>query len=794
MSEEIDWGARYAAVQRLADIGGLVLNGSVHPRWIDDATFWYDRETREGVNYVIVDAGTGSARVVTTHRDLVVALGQGLGVDLPADDVILRHVEIGGDPVLVTFEYAGRSWRHDPATGDLVELPGAIASGLAVSPDGRRAISVRDHDLWGHDLVAGTELRLTTDGSEYHAYGAGVSGMRGVYDKYGLRAAPDGIWSPDSRWFLTLQTDERDVDELWMTNWVPAEGLRPTLTANRTSTPGDEHIPRFRIFAIDPETGRQIGFERPPLAATRMGDTPFAAESAWWSADGETAYIVDLERGELAAHVVALKVASGRTSVLFGESDDRPLELSVSLYDPALVVPLAASHELLWYSERTGRGHLYLYDLATGDLVRAVTSGDWQVRELLHVDPVRREVMFLAGGIASDEDPYVRKVCVAGLDDGVVRVVSGEPGDHRVWRARSWDFAVRSRTHGADIARIDGVSPGGDYLVETIGDIDHLPRSVLRRRTGEQIAVVEDAVGHGLPAGWRWPERVMALAADGITTVHGLLFAPPDVDPGRTYPLIDLVYGSPQESLVPTAAFVDFPTTWTFVDAAGFAELGAYCLVLDARGTANREREFRQASFGALQTTSDLDDHRAVITALAQSHPLDLRRVGVSGFSGGGYLAALAALRHGDLFRVAVAASGSYDPRLFQHGFGERYHSLDRADYAAAAAKTYAGGLTGKLLLIHGLADAGVHPAMLFQFIQALIDENKDVDLIVLPTVGHEITGYGMRRRLDYLVTHLFGATPPPPTRMADPRSIVMQKERANADVLADLERKDPQR
>src|SRR5262249_27776221 len=154
-------------------------------------------------------------------------------------------------------------------------------------------------------------------------------------------------------------------------------------------------------------------------------------EMAWWAADSRTVNFVELERGELAAHVLAFDVASGSTSIVFTESAEQPLELSVSLYDPALIVPLVESDELVWYSERTGRGHLYLYDLKTGALKRPLTSGAWQVRELLRVDPGRRELYFLAGGIAPDEDPYVRKTCVAGLDDGAVRVISGEPGDHR---------------------------------------------------------------------------------------------------------------------------------------------------------------------------------------------------------------------------------------------------------------------------------------------------------------------------------------------------------------------------
>ncbi|GAB3596926.1 S9 family peptidase [Microbacterium tumbae] len=784
-----DWSGRYAAIQTIFDVDALVHNASVHPRWIAASpAFWYERQTGAGVEYRVVDATTGGNRLVIAHRDLVAALARRLSRSLPASDVILRSLEI--DPVdRVTFSYAGRDWVWDPATG-LDERAGANAPiDRSVSPDGRRAVSVRGHDLWVHDLAAGTEWRATTDGAEDDAYGMGIGSMRQVYQKYGLRATPDGLWSPDSRYFFTLQTDERLVADLPAMTFVPDDGVRPVVHRNKTSTPGDEHIARFRLFVLDTVDGTQLVPDRPPTAATRMGDTPFAAELAWWSADGGTVYFVDIARGERSAELISFEIATRSTSTVLREEAPEPLELSVSVYDPALVVPLLDTDELIWYSERSGRGHLYLYDLAGAAPVRSVTSGDWQVRELLHVDPVRREVAFLAGGIAPDENPYIRKVCVAGLDDGVVRVVSGEPGDHRVWRPGSWDIAVLSRTRGADIGRISGYAPDGEYFVETVGAVDRLPRSVLRRRDGSAVCVVEEAADVGLPADWRWPRPVRITAADGETDLYGLLFEPAGADARAPRPLIDLVYGAPQEALVPTSAFVDFPTTTTFVEAAGYAALGAYCLVLDGRGTANRERSFRLASYQAVETASDLDDHVAAVEALASEYPIDRSHVGITGFSGGGTLAARAAMLRSDVFPVAVAASGNYDLRLFGHGYGERYHGpFDAERYERQAVKTYASQATGRLLLIHGLLDFGVHPAGLFQLVQALIDENKNVDLIALPTTGHEVTGYGTRRRLDYFVTHLFGGTPPPPVRMRDLRSIVMERERADGAIVAALD------
>jgi dipeptidyl aminopeptidase/acylaminoacyl peptidase len=130
-------------------------------------------------------------------------------------------------------------------------------------------------------------------------------------------------------------------------------------------------------------------------------------------------------------------------------------------------------------------------------------------------------------------------------------------------------------------------------------------------------------------------------------------------------------------------------------------------------------------------------------------------------------MSAMAALRHGDFFKVAVAGGGNYDLGLFWHTWAERYHGrFEPGLYAAQAAKTYASELNGKLLLIHGLLDPASDPAALFQLVQALIDANKDYDLVVLPRAAHALDGYGLRRRLDYFVTHLFDSTPPQDVRI----------------------------
>ena len=776
-----DWRRRYATIQNLlGPQERLVANGAVYPRWIAGSDlFWYERLTPNGLEYRIVDAQDGSNRLAFTFEAIAKSLEQRFDARIDRDALMLKGLQLFVEPDRARFEAYGNFFEF--SDGRLADAPKTHDKAWSKSPDGKWGVFSRDNNLWLREIATGVERALTADGTESYAYGERPAAARPLRAILGGMPA-EGLWSPDAGYFLTLQTDDRHVPELAVTNFVPESGLRPVITANRTCLPADPKVTEFRMIVIDIASGRQIEARYPRLSSVRMNDTPFSAGLAWWSKDGATAYFVDIERGEKTAHLVAFDIATGATRVVFSERSRTYIELGVNVYAPALVIPLPDTDEVIWFSERSGRGHLYLYDVRSGDMKHPITRGEWQVREILHVDTGRREILLRAGGLATAEDPYLTKPCLAGIDSGNLTVLSSAQGEHIVWRANETAVAALAMT-GADPRLISGTAPDGRFFVETIGATDRLPETVLRARDGRQIAVVERAEMLRLPHNWQWPEAVRLMAADGETPVYGLLFKPADYDPARSYPVIDLVYGGPQVSLVPKIAFADAMSTATLLEAASYAALGAFALVLDGRGTAGRERKFREASYGAIHTASNLEDHIAAIRQLGAWYPaLDLERVGITGFSGGGYMAALAALRFGDFFKVAVAGSGNYDQALFWHSWGERYHGpFEPAHYAAQAAKTYAAGLQGKLLLIHGLMDSGCHPAALFQLVQALIEHNKDFDLVVLPKARHELTGYGMRRKLDYFTTHLLGGTPPQDVQIVLPTDTLMQRFATNA-------------
>jgi len=746
--------ARY---QRAAEIQAAIahrwiLNENMVPHWIPGRDrFWYKRELTEGHRFTVVDAATGAKADAFDHGQLAKALRERTGKSFDPKTLPLYNVTLDADGV-VRFTTLGRAWRFDRA--EALSEDAAPRRNYALSPDGNLGVFSKESNLWVEDMKTGARTQLTFDGETYYAYGAPPA-ARGSPSP-----APYVVWSPDSTRIFTAQTDDRKVLDLPLIDFAPQDGVRPTVFHTRAALPGDPNTTTFRLVIIDVSTGHQTPVHHPPVPAVRMNDSPMEGNRVWWGVDSKAAYFVDVERGEKVVHVDAVDAGSGEARELFSEKSDTYVELGSDVYEATSIRPLPKSNELIWYSERSGWAHLYLYSLATGKLIRPLTRGDWLVRNILGFDEHRREVYISIAGRTRRKNPYYREIAKVNLDTGVMKVLSASDEDHEVLEQGgiSNEEADLEVIAGADPKSLVGFAPSGNYFVETVTTAGIPAKTVLRDRDGKLIATVEAGDASRVPGFWRWPQPVSLTAADAQTEIDALVFKPSDYDPTRKYPVIDYVYGGPQTAYVPTSF-----AHGAYLEAASLAELGFVAVVIDGRGTAQRSRAFHTASYGKVETASNLEDHIAGIHQLsAADRAIDGSQVGIIGFSAGGYMAASAMLRYPDFFKVGIAAGGDHDQRLFWNTWGERYEGYPVGDnYEQQANLTHAANLKGKLLLVHGLLDIGVHPAALFQLEQALIDHNKDFDLLLFPRSHHDIPGYGTRRTWDYFVTHLAGETPP---------------------------------
>ena len=762
-----------AAYQRAAlfqqeDFGSdnLVKNTKLISHWIDDTDcFWYQRDTASGTCFRIVNAKTKTNEDAFDHQRLANALASVSKQQVDANNLPLTKISMTLQPAQLTFIAFDKRYCFKADTGQCTEIEPELAPysrTRLVSPDGKMIAFARDHNLWIQDVQTGEERALTTDGEQYYGYAA--SPLQWGYDLTGDLQAR---WSPDSKTLFTLQLDNRQVKRTPIVHFVPEDGsIRPTVVEYPCGYPGDEHVEEQRILAINVETGAQKDANYRRLPATRSALGLFTDNLAWWSKDSLHAYFVDLERGYKQVRMVEFDTATGATRILFEETSSTYLNLSPSEMTYATLLPLPDSNELIWFSERTGWGHLYLYDLTTGALKYAITEGEWMVREILHFDNERRELWFQAGGRSEGINPYYLDICRVNIDTRVVDVIASSNHEYKVIGSLGGSTTYTHLINYFDPElRASGVSPSADYLLTTRSRADEAPISLLLDRNGTVLLEVEVSDTSGLPTNWQWPEPVKLIAADGKTDMYGVIFRPSDFDPHKKYPVIDCSMCTAEYSGVPTGSFFSaFMGGFLYKDTAALAELGFIVIMLDGRGGAYRDRSFVDTSYGWIPSSNNTEDRIAGIKQLAKRYQfIDLERIGIFG-SAGDVSAVYSMLEHPEFYKVGVSHA-LQDTRVMPTVWGEQYEGLESPEDHHCYAEKLASNLQGKLLLMHGLLDRFDHCAATFRLVDALQEANKDFDMLILPKEGistaHIDSDYAFRRTWDYFVKHLQGVEPP---------------------------------
>ena len=742
----------------------MALNSSLYPKWITGSdSFIYERETRFGKEYRLVDALAATDCPAFNHLALAQALIELSGQQIDGNDLPISEVSVSLSPVGIEFDAFEKRWRFHSDQGICEELSVNPPDWL-ISPDGQKAVFSRDYNLWIKDLGNNEEYALTTDGEYHNAYGA-IPERADLVSEFAppvpYSQLPQALWSPDSKKLFTMQIDERQVTPIPVTAYVPSDGsVRPQFWQPRYALPGDKHIVEYRMLVLDIESRNTINPNYPKVLDTGVIPGPFLRKRTWWSSNSKVAYFVDMSRYEKQAQVVAFDTQSGATNVLFKESAETFIDLNLMNEEPCTLFPLPDSEELIWFSERTGWAHLYLYDLTTGKLKHPITEGQWLVREVVGFDVDRRELYFQAAGRVAERDPYYREVCRVNIDSGKVHTLASSDHDYIIHKPGTLTpfFAA---VFGRDTTGASGLAPSGNYFVTTRSRVDQVSVSELRNREGRVVMELAVADTGSLPANWKWPEPVKLLAADGKTDIYGVVFRPTDFDPNKQYSVIDYALGLSIVTFVPkNSFFTSVINAAAYLPAAAWAELGFIVVIIDGRGTPYRNKAFHDESYGQLHTASNLEDHVAGIKQLAERYPyMDLDHVGITG-PGGCNAPAYGLLAYPDFYKVGVACS-VYDIRLAS-GF-ESYCGLpQKNDDEQPLLEDIAGNLQGKLLLIHGLLDNFFQLAGLFQWTEALVRKNKNVDMLVLPRGGHMLReGYPLRRAWDYMVEHLQKSQPP---------------------------------
>ena len=735
----------------------VAFNTLLYPHWADDASgFWYQCEQSGGKGFRWVDVSTSSNRSLFEYSALVRALSIARGEDIDVDNLLISQVAITASPLKMSFLAFDQYWVFDGR--HCLAAPDKHSDCREVhAPDCQKSVFYRNYNLWLRvpDQENGDQEKpLTADGEKLNAYGVVPALISAESDTSDLQV----LWSSDSQRVLAVQLDLRKVESLPVVTHVPEDGsMRPQLDEYPYPLPGDKYVPVYRLIAIDVSTGVTCAADYEALCVPFI--TPFITDGrCWWSNDNRTAYFVDLKRKAKVVQVVEWDTFTGATRILFKEASSTWLNLSPYNYlGRSVFLPVPASNELIWYSERSGWAHLYLYDLISGKLKQIITQGEWVVRDLLYFDDARRELWLQTAGRVSGRDPYYMDICRIHLDSKeLITVVSS---DH--------DYYVSNRENSILLDEtLYGVSPDGEYCVATRARVDSAPVSILFDRNGREVCVLEEADVSALPEGWQWPEPVQVTAADGKTDIYGVIFRPSDFTPSHSYPVIDNVFSYPTCNITSKR----FDQTHHYMCAAALAELGFVVVLMEGRGTPFRSRAFLDHSAGSVTLANDLQDHIAGLKQLAKRYPyMDMGRVGVFGgwTTSVGPLYGL--LEHPEFYKVGVTCAMP-NSQLHTAICVEPFeYSIDTST-SRAQPESLADQLQGKLLMIHGMLDLLSPPAGTFRMVEALQAANKDFELLVLPNQKHagSQNPYVVRKIWDFFVRHLQGVEPPRESPLID--------------------------
>ncbi|MBL9079520.1 MAG: DPP IV N-terminal domain-containing protein [Planctomycetes bacterium] len=572
---------------------------------------------------------------------------------------------------------------------------------LALAPDDRHVAHVRAHQLWlaGAD---GRERQLTFDGSADIAYGTAVH-----RSEFGI--AGGLFWSADGRWLAFTREDLRPIAPY---PYQDETAQPPRAEAGRYPMAGSVHS-RVRVGIADTTDGSVRWLDADP------------DEDVYWTNltfDGRGRLVAArVNRGQDHCELVAYDAATGkRAAVLLEERDPEWVEPQ----HPPTFLP---DGRFLWWSPRAGHWHLWLH-AADGTLLRQVTMGAFDVQELLGISADGKTVWFAASG----EDPRQRHLFAAGLDHDEVRQLTRERG-----------------THQAELA------PDGVTARVVWSNLETPPTArLLDLRTAQVTALPapDDALaGFALPT-----QRMFTVKTDGDVVLYGHVALPPDLQEGQRCPVLLYVYGGPHVQLV-TDAWLGGAPLWLQALAAE----GYVVCRLDNRGTPHRGIDFEQCLHRRLGVLEVQDQLRAV-EWLKQQPFVDAARIGVHGWSYGGYMTLRLLLAAGDTFACGVSGAPVTDWGLYETGYTERYLDLpgeNQDGYRLASCLPFVGQLQRPLLVVHGTADETVVWAHTLQFVDACIDAGKFVDYLPYPRQKHALQGQDRAHFLlllrDWLGRHL---------------------------------------
>ncbi len=582
---------------------------------------------------------------------------------------------------------------HDALTK--ITRAGGFATDASVSPKGGYVAYIRDQNLYIYDLSKHTEKALTREGKGPIKYG-----MAEFVAQEEMRRATGYWWSPDDAHIAFVRVDETPVK---VTQRFEIAADNVSTFAQRYPAAGGANV-LVRVGVMDVRSGATTWLDIGP-----QSDIYLARVN--WLPDGKTVAIQRESRDQRRLDLLFADIKTGKSRIVLTETSNSWIDLNDEL------TFLKDTPEFIWASERDGFNHLYLYSV-DGRLLRQLTAGEWSVddfrgRAIKSIDEANRTIYFTA----TEKTPIERQLYSASLDTPDPRKInriSQEDGLHSI-----------------------SMSPDARFYVDTFNSTAQPPQVSLHRADGKLLSyLLENRLNDQHPdapylADNSVPEFGTLTAADG-QLLHYQVFKPRHFDPAKRYPAIVDVYGGPDVQRV-----LNRWTGSTFTQI--LTRSGYVVFQLDNRGTASRGTAFQAALHHHVGDVEVADQVQGARWLASQTF-VDPSRVGVWGWSYGGYLTLMLMFKAADVFRAGASGAPVTDWTLYDTHYTERYLGKPQdntAGYEASSVLPYAKDLRGKLLVIHGMADDNVLFLNSTKLFRRLQDLGKPFDIMVYPGAKH---------------------------------------------------------
>ena len=681
--------AIYDPVNRI-QFSGAVQSGF---EWLDDSTVIWPRTDAWGelVEWRLFDAKSGKERSLFDRGRMQKALEDaGLTADQAKSAAAQRSFRFDAKKSAVVFTAAGDLFVYSFASGTASRVTSspAVEEEATFSPDGRRIAFVRGNDLWVTDL-AGRERQLTTGGGPQRLNGK----LDYVYQEevYGRGTFRAYWWSPDSTRIAYLSLDETPVPEYTIVDHIPH---RPALEVYDYPKAGDPN-PRVALLVVRASGGPSVTID-----TERYAGSEHLIVDVAWNGDGSALTFQLQNREQTWLDLNSADPSSGTNRTLFRETT------------PAWVSALGSPEWLpdgsfLWQSERSGWRHLYHYR-ADGTLVRQVTSGEWEVRDVHGYDP-KASLIYFSGTQRSVLGSDVYRV---KLDGSALQRLSAEEG-----------------THAATL------NPSKTLYVDRWSDVRTPSQARLHRADGSRLQVIEaNAVPALAEYALAQPEFLQVPARDGFA-MESMIIRPPDFDPAKKYPVYFYVYAGPHAQSVRNAWGGQSGLFYRLLGQSGVIVWMSDNRTASGKGAVSAWPVYKR--FGEPEL-ADIEDS---VAWLAKQPYVDASKILISGWSYGGFMAAYA-LTHSKSFAAGIAGAPVTDWRDYDSIYTERYMQMPQNNaegYRKSSPRFAAADLSGRLLLLHGTVDDNVHLQSTVQLAYELQKNGKLFDMMLYPKARHGV-------------------------------------------------------